>query len=163
MTPRSSWNTMQRDRLTAFSDGVIAIIITIMVLDLKVPQGTDLKALTGQAPVFLSYVLSFIYIAIYWNNHHHLLHTVARVSGPILWANNNLLFWMSLVPFTTGWMGQNHFAALPTAIYGVSLLMPAGAWYLLQMAINRTHGTESLFGQGAGPRHQEQNLVAFVP
>src|SRR5215469_14908336 len=150
MTPRSSWNTMQRDRLTAFSDGVIAIIITIMVLDLKVPQGTDLKALTGQAPVFLSYVLSFIYIAIYWNNHHHLLHTVARVSGPILWANNNLLFWLSLVPFTTGWMGQNHFAALPTALYGVSLLMPAIAYYILQRAIVRLHGRGGVLARALG-------------
>ena len=141
---------MRRDRLTAFSDGVIAIIITIMVLDLKVPQGTDLKALTGQAPVFLSYVLSFIYIAIYWNNHHHLLHTVERVSGPILWANNNLLFWLSLVPFTTGWMGENHFAPLPTAIYGLSLLMPGIAWALLQTAIIRKHGATSVLAKALG-------------
>jgi len=141
---------MRRDRLTAFSDGVIAIIITIMVLDLKVPQGTDLKALTGQAPVFLSYVLSFIYIAIYWNNHHHLLHTVERVSGPILWANNNLLFWLSLVPFTTGWMGENHFAPLPTAIYGLSLLMPGIAWALLQTAIIRKHGATPVLAKALG-------------
>jgi uncharacterized membrane protein len=141
---------MRRDRLTAFSDGVIAIIITIMVLDLKVPQGTDLRALTSQAPIFLSYVLSFIYIAIYWNNHHHLLHTVARVSGPILWANNNLLFWLSLVPFTTGWMGENHFARLPTAIYGLSLLMPGIAWALLQRAIIRKHGATSVLAIALG-------------
>jgi uncharacterized membrane protein len=141
---------MRRDRLTAFSDGVIAIIITIMVLDLKVPQGTDLKALTGQTPVFLSYVLSFIYIAIYWNNHHHLLHTVVRVSGPILWANNNLLFWLSLVPFTTGWMGENHFAQLPTAIYGLSLLMPGIAWPLLQRAIILKHGATSVLAKALG-------------
>jgi uncharacterized membrane protein len=141
---------MRRDRLTAFSDGVIAIIITIMVLDLKVPQGTDLKALTGQAPVFLSYVLSFIYIAIFWNNHHHLLHTVARVSGPILWANNNLLFWLSLVPFATGWMGGNHFAPLPTAIYGLSLQLPGIAWALLQRAIIRTHGATSVLAKPLG-------------
>src|SRR5215472_15400232 len=141
---------MRRDRLTAFSDGVIAIIITIMVLDLKVPQGTDLRALISQAPVFLSYVLSFIYIAIYWNNHHHLLHTVARVSGPILWANNNLLFWLSLVPFTTGWMGENHFAPVPTAIYGLSLLMPGIAWALLQRAIIRAHGVTSVLAKALG-------------
>jgi TMEM175 potassium channel family protein len=153
---------MRRDRLTAFSDGVIAIIITIMVLELKVPQGTDLKALAGQAPVFLSYVLSFIYVAIYWNNHHHLLHTVARVSGPILWANNNLLFWMSLVPFTTGWMGENHFAALPTAIYGVSLLMPAGAWYLVADRNQPDARHRIAVGQGPGPRHQGQNLATYV-
>jgi uncharacterized membrane protein len=141
---------MRRDRLTAFSDGVIAIIITIMVLDLKVPAGTDLKALAGLVPVFLSYVLSFVYVAIYWNNHHHLLHTVTRVSGPILWANNHLLFWLSLVPFATGWMGENHFARLPTAIYGVAMLMPALAWYLLQAAINRTHGAASLLAKALG-------------
>ncbi len=141
---------MRRDRLTAFSDGVIAIIINIMVLDLKVPQGTDLKALAGQIPVFLSYVLSFIYIAIYWNNHHHLLHTVTRVSGRILWANNHLLFWLSLVPFATGWMGENRFASLPTAIYGVAMLMPAAAWYLLQIAINRSHGAASLLAKALG-------------
>ncbi|MBV8118570.1 MAG: DUF1211 domain-containing protein [Alphaproteobacteria bacterium] len=141
---------MRRDRLTAFSDGVIAIIITIMVLELKVPQGTDLRALVAQAPVFLSYVLSFIYVAIYWNNHHHLLHTVARVGGPILWANNHLLFWLSLVPFTTGWMGANHFAPLPTAVYGVSLLMPALAWYLLQRTIMRTHGKLSILAKALG-------------
>ena len=141
---------MRRDRLTAFSDGVIAIIITIMVLDLKVPQGTDLKALTGQTPVFLSYVLSFIYIAIFWNNHHHLLYTVARVSGPILWANNNLLFWLSLVPFATGWMGENHFAPLPTAIYGLSLLLPGIAWALLQRAIIRRHGAASVLAKALG-------------
>ena len=141
---------MGRDRLTAFSDGVIAVIITIMVLELKVPHGTDWDALRGQAPIFLSYVLSFVYVAIYWNNHHHLLHTVARVSGPILWANNHLLFWISLVPFATGWMGENHFAPLPTAVYGVSLLMPALAWSLLQKAITRKHGMESVLAKALG-------------
>jgi uncharacterized membrane protein len=141
---------MRRDRLTAFSDGVIAIIITIMVLELKVPQGTDLKALISQAPIFLSYVLSFDYVAIYWNNHHHLLHTVARVNGPILRANNHLLFWLSLVPFTTGWMGVNRFAPLPTPIYGVSLLMPAFAWYLLQRTIILTHGKVSVLAKALG-------------
>ena len=120
---------MSKDRLCAFSDGVIAIIITIMVLDLKVPTPADWHALAGLLPVFLSYVMSFLYVAIYWNNHHHLLHTVVRVRGVILWANMHLLFWLSLVPFATGWMGENSFAALPTAVYGVSLLMPAIAWY----------------------------------
>ena len=141
---------MGRDRLTAFSDGVIAVIITIMVLELKVPHGADWNALRGLAPIFLSYVLSFAYVAIYWNNHHHLLHTVTRVSGPILWANNHLLFWISLIPFTTGWMSENHFAPLPTAVYGVSLLMPGLAWLLLQNAITRKHGRESVLAKALG-------------
>jgi uncharacterized membrane protein len=141
---------MPRDRLTAFSDGVIAIIITIMVLELKVPHGADWNALGGLVPVFLSYVLSFVYVAIYWNNHHHLLHTVARVRGVILWANLHLLFWLSLVPFATGWMGENAFAPLPTALYGVALLMPALAWHLLQQAITRTQGTGSPLAKALG-------------
>ena len=134
---------MKKERLLAFSDGVIAIIITIMVLELKVPHSAEWAALTKLVPVFLSYVLSFIYIAIYWNNHHHLMHTVTRVNGLILWANTHLLFWLSLIPFATGWMGENHFAPLPTAVYGAALLMPALAYYLLQMAIIRTQGTNS--------------------
>lgn len=141
---------VSKDRLTAFSDGVIAIIITIMVLDLKVPHGATLADLAGVLPVFLSYVLSFVYIAIYWNNHHHLLHTVHRVDGLILWANMNLLFWLSLVPFSTGWMGENHFASLPTAVYGVSLLMPAIAYYLLQKAILRKEGPHSVLAKALG-------------
>jgi uncharacterized membrane protein len=141
---------MGRDRLTAFSDGVIAIIITIMVLELKVPHGADWSALGGLVPVFLSYVLSFVYVAIYWNNHHHLLHTVARVNGLILWANIHLLFWLSLTPFATGWMGENNFAPLPTAVYGVALLMPAIAYNLLQRAITRTHGMESTLARALG-------------
>lgn len=141
---------MPRDRLTAFSDGVIAIIITIMVLELKVPHGADWNALGSLVPVFLSYVLSFVSVAIYWNNHHHLLHTVARVNGLILWANMHLLFWLSLTPFATGWMGENDFAALPTAVYGVALLMPAVAYALLQKAITRTHGMESLLARALG-------------
>ena len=141
---------MPKERLTAFSDGVIAIIITIMVLELKVPHGTNWSALNALAPVFGSYVLSFLYLAIYWNNHHHFLHTVTRVSGPILWANNHLLFWISLVPFATGWMGENHFAPLPTAVYGLSLLMPALAWYVLQRAIIRKHGMESVLAKALG-------------
>jgi uncharacterized membrane protein len=126
---------MQKERLTAFSDGVVAIIITIMVLELKVPHGGDWANLATLVPVFLSYVLSFLYVAIYWNNHHHLLHTVTRVNGAILWANMHLLFWLSLIPFASGWMGENDFAALPTALYGVALLMPALAYLALQRAI----------------------------
>jgi uncharacterized membrane protein len=141
---------MGRDRLTAFSDGVVAIIITIMVLELKVPHGADWRALGGLVPLFLSYVLSFVYVAIYWNNHHHLLHTVTRVNGLILWANMHLLFWLSLTPFATGWMGENNFAPLPTAVYGVALLMPAIAYYLLQKAITRTHGTQSTLVRALG-------------
>ena len=141
---------MPRDRLTAFSDGVIAIIITIMVLELKVPHGADWNALGSLVPVFLSYVLSFVSVAIYWNNHHHLLHTVARVNGLILWANMHLLFWLSLTPFATGWMGENDFAPLPTAVYGVALLMPAVAYALLQKAITRSHGIESLLARALG-------------
>ena len=114
---------MGKNRLEAFSDGVLAIIITIMVLEMKVPHGDRLVALAPLVPVFLSYILSFVYVGIYWNNHHHLLHAVKRVSGPILWANLHLLFWLSLFPFATGWMGENHFARLPTALYGVVLLM----------------------------------------
>ncbi|HEX2654733.1 MAG TPA: TMEM175 family protein, partial [Xanthobacteraceae bacterium] len=138
---------MTKDRLTAFSDGVFAIIITIMVLELKVPQGANLAALSALLPLFLSYVMSFIYVAIYWNNHHHLLHTCKHVNGLILWANSHLLFWLSLVPFSTGWLGQNYLAPLPTAVYGLSLLMPAVAYYLLQMAITRTHGIESVLAK----------------
>jgi uncharacterized membrane protein len=141
---------MEKDRLAAFSDGVIAIIITIMVLELKVPQGTGLAELAGVLPVFLSYVLSFIYIAIYWNNHHHLLYTVSRVDGLILWANMHLLFWLSLVPFATAWTGQNHFAVLPTALYGFSLFMPAVAYYLLEKAILRIEGRGSALARALG-------------
>src|SRR5512141_2763794 len=128
---------MGKGRLEAFSDAVIAIIITIMVLELKVPHGDSLHELLPLLPVFLSYVLSFVYVAIYWNNHHHMLHASAMVTGTILWANLHLLFWLSLFPFATGWMGENHFAALPTALYGGVLLMAAIAYYLLQQAIIR--------------------------
>lgn len=141
---------MDKDRLVAFSDGVIAVIITIMVLELKVPQGTNLAAISSSAPVFLSYVLSFVYVAIYWNNHHHFFHLVRHVDGLILWANMHLLFWLSLVPFTTGWMGQNHFAPLPTAVYGVSLLMPALSWYGLQLALIRRQGRDSALARAIG-------------
>src|SRR5215472_11488976 len=122
---------MGKGRLEAFSDGVIAIIITIMVLEMKVPSGESFAALRPLLPVFFSYVLSFLYVGIYWNNHHHMLHTCTTVNGAILWANLHLLFWLSLFPFTAGWMGENHFSAAPTAIYGVVLLMAAIAYYLL--------------------------------
>jgi uncharacterized membrane protein len=141
---------MGKDRLTAFSDGVIAIVITIMVLELKVPHGADWTALAGIAPNFISYVLSFIYLAIYWNNHHHLLHTVARVDGLVLWANSNLLFWLSLVPAATAWLGENFLAAAPTALYGVTLLMPAIAYYLLQKAIIHRQGSHSVLAAALG-------------
>ena len=135
---------MNKNRLEAFSDGVIAIIITIMVLELKVPHGEDFATLAPLWPVFLSYVLSFAYVAIYWNNHHHMLHTLHKVNGPILWANLHLLFWLSLFPFTTGWMGENHFAPGPTALYGVVLLMAAVAYYILQSLIIESQGEDSL-------------------
>jgi uncharacterized membrane protein len=141
---------MGKDRLTAFSDGVIAIIITIMVLELKVPHGADWAALRGVAPNFVAYVLSFVYLAIYWNNHHHLLHTVTRVDGLILWANSHLLFWLSLVPAATGWMGENFLAPLPTAVYGVSLLMPAIAYYILEKAIVHQQGKHSVLASALG-------------
>jgi uncharacterized membrane protein len=141
---------MGKDRLCAFSDGVIAIIITIMVLELKIPHGSDLKVLLGIAPSFASYVLSFIYLAIYWNNHHHLLHTVTRVDGLILWANSNLLFWLSLVPAATAWLGDNFLEPLPNAVYGAVLLMPAIGYYLLEKAIVRSHGAHSVLAKALG-------------
>ena len=134
---------MNKERLSAFTDGVIAVIITIMVLELKPPHGTDLAALRGMAPTFLAYVLSFIYVAIYWNNHHHFFNLVNKVNGAILWANLHLLFWISLVPFATAWFGENLSAAVPTVVYGVALLMPAIAWYLMQTVIIRHQGEES--------------------
>ncbi len=141
---------MGKDRLAAFSDGVIAILITIMVLELKVPNGADWAALEGLAPSLLSYLLSFVYLAIYWNNHHHLLHTVVHVDELILWANSNLLFWLSLIPAATAWMGQNLSAPLPTAIYGVVLLLPAIAYYLLQRAIIHKQGSHSVLAKALG-------------
>jgi uncharacterized membrane protein len=141
---------MGKNRVEAFSDGVIAIIITIMVLEMKVPHGEGIEALAPLIPVFLSYVLSFVYVGIYWNNHHHLLHTVQRVSGPILWANLHLLFWLSLFPFATGWMGENHFAAIACAIYGVVLFMAAAAYWILQRLIIATQGPASLLRKAVG-------------
>ena len=134
---------MSKNRLEAFSDGVIAIIITIMVLEMKVPHGDSLETLTPLVPVFMSYVLSFIYIGIYWNNHHHMLHTSSRVTGGMLWANLHLLFWLSLFPFVTGWMGENHFAAVPSALYGGVLLAAAIAYLILQQTIIAAQGPQS--------------------
>ena len=141
---------MRTGRLEAFSDGVIAIIITIMVLELKVPHGQDLATLKPLLPVFLSYILSFVYLAIYWNNHHHMLHASHKVTGPILWANLHLLFWLSLIPFTTGWMGENHFSEWPTALYGVVLLMAAIAYFILQGRIIASQGKDSLLRRAVG-------------
>jgi len=141
---------MSKNRLEAFSDGVIAIIITIMVLELKVPHGTDLAVLRPLVPVFLTYVLSFAYLAIYWNNHHHLLHATQRVNAGILWANLHLLFWLSLIPFVTGWMGENHFAELPTALYGFVLLMAGIAYRLLAGAIIVEQGPDSMLASAIG-------------
>ena len=141
---------MERDRLAAFSDGVIAIIITVMVLELKAPHATDLGALKEAAPAFLSYVLSFVYVAIYWNNHHHFFHLVHRVNGAMLWANLHLLFWLSLIPFATSWMGEHHAAAVPTAVYGAALFMSAIAWYILQTVIIRAQGSDSAMARALG-------------
>jgi len=141
---------MGKGRLEAFSDGVIAIIITIMVLELKVPHEGGITALAPLIPVFLSYVLSFVYVGIYWNNHHHMLHVCRNVTGPILWANLHLLFWLSLFPFATGWMGENHFAAAPSALYGVVLLMAAVAYWILQQLIIASQGHDSLLKRAVG-------------
>jgi uncharacterized membrane protein len=141
---------MNTTRLEAFSDGVIAIIVTIMVLELKAPHGADLAALKPLLPAFLSYILSFIYICIYWNNHHHMLHVTQRVNGRIMWANLYLLFWLSLIPFVTAWMGENHFAAMPTALYGGALLMAAIAYWILQQTILVEHGCGSLLARAVG-------------
>ncbi len=141
---------MNKGRLEAFSDGVLAILITIMVLELKVPHGTDLEALRPLLPVFLTYVLSFVFLGIYWNNHHHMLHAAQRINGKILWANLHLLFWLSLVPFVTGWMGENHFAPLPTAVYGLVLLLAAIAYTILQNLIVAQQGAGSKLAEAVG-------------
>jgi uncharacterized membrane protein len=141
---------MHKNRLEAFSDGVIAIIITIMVLEMKVPHGDSLGTLAPLVPVFMSYVLSFVYVGIYWNNHHHMLHTVTRVTGRILWANLHLLFWLSLFPFVTGWMGENHFAAMPSALYGAVLLAAAIAYWILQQTIVVSQGPVSPLNAAIG-------------
>ena len=141
---------MGKGRLEAFSDGVIAVIITIMVLELKVPHGTDPAALVPLLPVFLSYVLSFIYVAIYWNNHHHMLHAVQHINGRALWANMHLLFWLSLVPFVTGWANDNFYAAVPVALYGVVLLMAGVSYYLLERVLIAHHGKDSPLARAMG-------------
>jgi uncharacterized membrane protein len=154
---------MNKNRLEAFSDGVLAIIITIMVLELKVPHGEQAGALEPLLPVFLSYVLSFIYVGIYWNNHHHMLHATRHVSGAVLWANLHLLFWLSLIPFVTGWMGENHFAPTPVSLYGVVLLMAALAYTVLQRAIVTCDGPESLVGRAVGSdRKGKLSLIAYA-
>jgi uncharacterized membrane protein len=141
---------MGTNRLEAFSDGVMAIIITVMVLEMKVPHGDDLIALKTVLPVFLSYILSFVYIGIYWNNHHHMLYSVQHVNGKVLWANMHLLFWLSLVPFASGWMGENHFSTWPVALYGVVLLMAGVSYYILAQCLVALHGKDSLLGQAIG-------------
>jgi uncharacterized membrane protein len=141
---------MSKTRLEAFSDGVMAILITIMVLELKIPHGDSIRALAPIVPAFLTYVLSFVYLGIYWNNHHHMFHATTRINGKILWANLHLLFWLSLVPFVTGWMGENHFAATPTAVYGGVLLAAAIAYFLLQSVIIADQGRDSKLAAAVG-------------
>jgi uncharacterized membrane protein len=145
---------MHKTRLEAFSDGVLAIIITIMVLELKVPHGEGLEALRPLVPVFVSYVVSFIYVGIYWNNHHHMLQATKHVNGRVLWANLHLLFWLSLLPFVTGWMGENHFAQLPSALYGAVLLMAGLAYWTLAQTIVAAEGKESLLAKAMGRDHK---------
>ncbi len=154
---------MGKGRFEAFSDGVFAIIITIMVLELKVPHGAELAALLPLYPVFLCYVVSFVYIGIYWNNHHHMLHVATKVSGGILWANLHLLFWLSLVPFVTGWVGENHFAALPVALYGVVLLMAGVAYFILARALANHHGKDSKLAIALGKDYKGiVSMVAYL-
>jgi len=141
---------MNKTRLEAFSDGVIAIIITIMVLELKIPHGSDWASLRQLIPKFVSYVISFVYVAIYWNNHHHLLHTVKHVTGSILWSNTHLLFWLTLVPFVTAWAGENHFDELPVAVYSVVMLMAGVAYFILSRTIIKVHGKDSLLSIAVG-------------
>ena len=155
---------MGKGRLEAFSDGVLAIIITIMVLELRVPHGDTLEALRPLVPVFFAYLLSFLYIGIYWNNHHHMLHAASKVTGPILWANLHLLFWLSLLPFATAWAGENHFAAMPTATYGVVLFMAAIAYWTLQQTILASEGPDSALARAVGRRDWKGRLspVAYL-
>jgi len=154
---------MGKSRLEAFSDGVLAIIITIMVLELKVPHGAALPDLLPVLPVFLSYLVSFVYVGIYWNNHHHLLHTAQRITGGVLWANLHLLFWLSLVPFVTGWAGENHFAAAPTALYGVVLFMCGIGYWVLAQAIMRADGAQSVLRKAVGKDPKAvASLVAYT-
>lgn len=154
---------MGKNRFEAFSDGVIAIIITIMVLEIKVPKGDTIEALKPILPVFVSYVISFLYLGIYWNNHHHMIHTVNKVTGGILWANLHLLFWLSLFPFVTGWVGQNHFTTLPTALYGVVFLMAALSYYILQQTIIHSQGANSRLKKAIGADYKGHiSLMIYV-
>jgi len=150
---------MNKTRLEAFSDGVLAIIITIMVLEFKVPEEANYEALIPLVPKFLSYVLSFIYVGIYWNNHHHMMHTVKQVNGKILWANLHLLFWLSLIPFATAWNGENHFAPLPMMLYGIVLFMDGFAYFLLQIQIIKMHGKDSPLSIAIGNGFKEKTSV----
>lgn len=145
---------MGKGRLEAFSDGVIAIIITIMVLELKVPHGADMAALQPLVPVFLSYVLSFVYVGIYWNNHHHMLHASTVVDGTVLWANLHLMFWLSLVPFATGWMGENHFAPLPVAVYAAMLFMSSVAYFILEHTLIARNPKDRILAKAVGKDHK---------
>ena len=154
---------MKKGRLEAFSDAVIAILMTIMVLELKIPHGADLESVRPLLPVFLTYVLSFIYLGIYWNNHHHMFQATEQVNGNILWANMNLLFWLSLIPFTTGWMGENHFAPLPTAVYGVVLLLAAVSYTILQTLIIAHEGKHSKLEEAVGKdRKGKLSMVLYI-
>jgi uncharacterized membrane protein len=153
--------TVTRNRLEAFSDGVIAIIITIMVLELRVPSGSNLAALRPMTPVFLSYLLSFVFIGIYWSNHHHLLQAVEHVNGQVLWANLHLLFWLSLTPFVTAWMGQNHFASLPAALYGVILLCAAIAYFILARTLLSIHAADSVLATALGDDFKGKISIVF--
>jgi uncharacterized membrane protein len=155
-----SRGAMGKTRLEAFSDGVIAVIITVMVLEMKVPHGTELEALLPMWPVFLAYVISYIYVGIYWNNHHHLMHAIDHVTGGILWANLHLLFWLSLVPFVTGWMSENHFAPVPTALYGVVLFMAGTAYYFLSKCLIAIHGENSMLARSVGG--DRKGLISLV-
>jgi uncharacterized membrane protein len=154
---------MTKNRLEGFSDGVMAVIITIMVLELKVPHGGDAAALLPLIPVFVSYLLSFVFIGVYWNNHHHLLHAAQHVNGRILWANLHLLFWLSLIPFVTGWMGENDFAALPVAFYGIVQLMAGFAFFVLAQSLVATHGRDSALAKAIGRDFKgKASLVVYV-
>jgi len=152
---------MSKGRLEAFSDGVIAILITIMVLELKVPRGADWAALHSVIPLFLSYLLSFVFLGIYWNNHHHLLQAIKQVDGRVLWANLHLLFWLSLIPFVTGWLGETHLAAVPTALYGVVLLLAAVAYFILTRALIALHGRDSTLAMAVGRDFKGKVSVAI--
>ena len=152
---------MNKGRLEAFSDGVLAVIITVMVLEMKSPHGTSLASLRTVFPVFLIYILSFVYIGIYWNNHHHLLHATQRVNGATLWANLHLLFWLSLVPFTTAWMGENHFDSLPMAVYGMVLLLAGIAYFILTRALIRLHGHGSTLATSIGRDRKGKLSIAI--